>query len=284
MENSFYLRPYEETDESTIFANSEALYYDKFNEFSKNTIRITIVNGNIVGWLHLTIPQSSLYSGFLFIYVFPEYRRKGIGTRIYREAEALLNPVECNWWSSYPESEAADRFVMSVGFDYTNTNSYMVHNGKEIPASTEGIRPGRLDDYPQAPDIWSHEYANMHIRIGMPYEKHQLNEEERKAEYNQFVMDLKNSFVMEEGGKIIGYGTLFDNNSGIDSVAVDRAFSGHGYGTRLAAFLTNECISRGNSSPCLYCESGNSDAMHIYQKLGYVEVSRETVTIKNQKR
>ena len=67
----------------------------------------------------------------------------------------------------------------------------------------------------------------------------------------------------------------------IGSVAIDRSYAGQGYGTRLTAFLTNECIRRGNNSPCLYCESGNEDAIHVYKKLGYVEISRESVAIKN---
>lgn len=126
------LRDYQETDESVIVGITEPTYYDKFKEFTKQTISIAMVDGAPVGWLHLTIPGNSLYSGFLFIYVAPEHRKKGIGTWIYREAETRLKPIGCNWWSSYPESTVADEFVMSVGFDYTNTNSYMVHDEKYI--------------------------------------------------------------------------------------------------------------------------------------------------------
>lgn len=148
-------------------------------------------------------------------------------------------------------------------------------------ASVEGIRQCRIDDYPTAPDIWSREYADMHIRIGLPYKRHELTEEERKEGYDEFIRAISDSYVLEIDGKIIGFGTLFSDNSGIGAVAVDRAYAGHGYGTRLSAFLTNECIRRGNKAPCLYCESGNDDAMHVYQKIGYVEVSRETVTLKS---
>ena len=148
--------------------------------------------------------------------------------------------------------------------------------------SDDGIRQCRADDYPAAPDLWSREYADMHKRIGLPFERHELTEAERKQEYDQFVQNLRNSFVIESDGKIIGFGTLFDDNSGIGSVAVDRGYAGRGYGTKLTAFLTNECIMRGNNAPCLYCESGNDDAMHIYRKIGYTEESRETVAIKNR--
>ncbi|MBD5459510.1 MAG: GNAT family N-acetyltransferase, partial [Lachnospiraceae bacterium] len=78
-----------------------------------------------------------------------------------------------------------------------------------------------------------------------------------------------------------GIGSLFDDHSGIGSIAVDSAYSGRGYGTRLAIFLTNECMRRGCPRPCIYCENGNDNAMHIYKKIGYVEQNRETVAIKN---
>lgn len=77
-------------------------------------------------------------------------------------------------------------------------------------------------------------------------------------------------------------GSLFSDHSGIGALAVDRAYSGNGYGTRLAAFLTNECISRGTKAPLPCCETGNENAMHVYQKIGYTEQSRESVAVKNK--
>ena len=77
-------------------------------------------------------------------------------------------------------------------------------------------------------------------------------------------------------------GSLFGDHSGIGSIAVDQAYTGRGYGTRLAAFLTNECIKRGNPKPLLYCEAGNENAMHVYQKIGYAEQGRESVAVKNR--
>ena len=85
------------------------------------------------------------------------------------QARCILGLCSCIW-SSYPESEAADRFALAVGFDYTNTNSYLVHDGRNVPLCADGIRPCRIEDYPTAPDLWSREYAAMHRRLGLPYE------------------------------------------------------------------------------------------------------------------
>lgn len=174
--------------------------------------------GTAAGWIHLSLPESSLYSGFVFIYINPKRRRKGIGTYANKQAEKRLKVIGCNWWSSYPESETADKFAMSVGFDYTNTNSCLVHDGNGIAASAKGIRVCRLEDYPTALDIWSREYAAMHIRIGLSYEKKELSPAERKEEYESFCENLSNYFVLEVDQKIVGMGSLFGDHSGIGSI------------------------------------------------------------------
>ena len=275
------LRDYSENDNAFIEKTTEPFYLDKFKEFEGEEIKIILLGKTAVGWAHVHMPGSSLYSGFIFIYIIPEYRRKGIGTWVYRQAEAEWIPIGCDWWTSYPASEGADRFSLAVGFDYTNTNLYMEHSGVPYVASTDGIRQCRPDDFSAVVEIWTREYADMHRRIGLPYETHEVTEEEQKESREDFLSNLRNKYVIEADGKIVGQGGIFRDNSGIGSLAVDRAYAGHGYGTRLAAFLTNEIIRRGNKHPCLYCELGNDDALHVYRKIGYREVSRETVAVKN---
>lgn len=275
------IKKYDESSKDTVKTITEHNYYKLFQNFTDNTINLIFKNDILAGWIHLNLPDIPLYSGFVFVYVAPEHRRKGVGTYAYRQAESRLKSIGCNWWSSYPESEAADRFAISVGFDYTNTNSCLVHNGRMVSICTDGVRICQVEDYPTAPDIWSNEYAAMHIRIGLPYKKKILSADEREQEFNNFCKNINNHFVIEIENRIIGIGSLFDDNSGIGSLAVDSAHSGNGYGTKLAAFLTNECIKRGCPNPCIYCETGNDNAIHIYKKIGYVEQSRESVAIKN---
>ena len=275
------LKKYSGNDKNKVSAITEESYYSIFQTYAEDTLSLIYEDDILVGWVHLWLPAVIMHSGFVFIYIASEYRRKGIGTCVYRQVEEKLKAVGCNWWSSYPESEAADRFAISVGFDYTNTNSYLVYDGREIEASTDGIRTCCIEDYPTAPNIWSKEYADMHLRLGLPYKQRELTADEEKEGYDYFCKNLNNQFVIEAEGKIVGTGTLFDDNSGIGSLAVDSAYVGKGYGTRLAKYLTVQCIERGCANPCLYCETGNDNAMHIYKKIGYVEQNRESVAIKN---
>lgn len=275
------VKEYKSTEKEAVLAITEPTYHNTFDGFKEETIQLIYLQDTLVGWIHLHIPEIFIHSGFVFVYVKPEYRRQGIGTYAYRQAEIKLKEFGGNWWSSYPELEAADRFAMHVGFDYTNTNSYLVHDGRNLTMDETGIRQAKSEDYPTAPDIWGKEYAAMHKRLGLPFEQKKMTEEERKEDFKIFLQMLNLYFVMEVDGIIVGMGTLFDDDSGIGGLAVDEAYAGKGYGTRIAAFLTNECIRRGCPNPCLYCETGNDNAMHIYKKIGYVEKSRESVAVKS---
>lgn len=279
--DTIIFKEYKSTEKNIVKAITEPTYHNTFDGFKEETIQLIYKQDTLVGWIHLHIPEVFIHSGFVFVYVKPEYRRQGIGTYAYRQAEIKLKEFGGNWWSSYPELEAADRFAMHVGFDYTNTNSYLVHDGRNLAMDETGIRQAKSEDYPTAPDIWGKEYAAMHKRLGLPFEQKEMTEEERKEDFKIFLQMLNLYFVMEVDGIIVGMGTLFDDDSGIGSLAVDEAYAGKGYGTRIAAFLTNECIRRGCHNPCLYCETGNDNAMHIYKKIGYVEKSRESVAVKN---
>lgn len=279
--DTIIFKEYKSTEKNIVKAITETTYHNTFDGFKEETIQLIYKQDTLVGWIHLHIPEVFIHSGFVFVYVKPEYRRQGIGTYAYRQAEIKLKEFGGNWWSSYPELEAADRFAMHVGFDYTNTNSYLVYDGRSLTVDETGIRLAKSEDYPTAPDIWGKEYAAMHKRLGLPFEQKEMTEEERKEDFKIFLQMLNLYFVMEVDGIIVGMGTLFDDDSGIGGLAVDEAYAGKGYGTRIAAFLTNECIRRGCPNPCLYCETGNDNAMHIYKKIGYVEKSRESVAVKN---
>ena len=279
--DTIIFKEYKSTEKNIVKAITEPTYHNTFDGFKEETIQLIYKQDTLVGWIHLHIPEVFIHSGFVFVYVKPEYRRQGIGTYAYRKAEIKLKEFGGNWWSSYPELEAADRFAMHVGFDYTNTNSYLVHDGRSLTVDETGIRQAKSEDYPTAPDIWGKEYAAMHKRLGLPFEQKEMTKEERKEDFKIFLQMLNLYFVMEVDGIIVGMGTLFDDDSGIGGLAVDEAYAGKGYGTRIAAFLTNECIRRGCPNPCLYCETGNDNAMHIYKKIGYVEKSRESVAVKN---
>ena len=276
---SIIIKNYESATIPYVIQITEPQYHERFNNTAPHQIKLIFNNNTLIGWVRVKIPPNSLYSGFVFIYITPSYRRKGIGSYVYKEIEKTFLSIGCDWWSSYPEYEGANAFALAVGFDYTNTNHELEHNGKVSSITSEGIRQCCLSDYSEVQKLWSTEYYRMHILLGLPFRQKELTDEERQESYNDFCHNIDNYFVLEADGRIVAMGCLFSNNSGIGSLAVNHEFSGKGYGTRLASFLTNKCIQRGNPHPVLSCEGKNENALHIYQKIGYSIKRTECVAL-----
>ncbi len=258
----------------------------KFDEYAGEPEKLFALeaDGVPVGWMYLHIPDESKYSAFVYIYVIPEHRRRGIGRETYREAARRIRLSGCDWWSSYPPSETADAFCQSVGFTYTNTNHLLVWHGSasQLACSADGIRPIEARDIPEGPAIWSREYARMHRALGIPYDEVRQTPAQIEADRREIAEHPErwsNVYLMEIDGHLAAYGALFSDGDGVGGVAVDLARRGRGLGTRMTAFLTRECIRRGHAHPILYCEAGNVDALHVYEKLGYRIESSETVAV-----
>ena len=269
-------------DKAMLTEITEPSYHAVLADFSIEKLYIAFSDAVPVGWLYLRIPDNPRDESFLFVYVIPDRRKMGIGAELFRYAETHMTGCTGGWWTSYPEYAEADRFAMQMGADYTNTNSYMVYRGGCPDLPEVGIRLYREEtDFPAGPEIWSREYAAMHIRLGLPWEMPGEKSEAELQEIRELYRELAtHTYIIEENGNIAGIGGLFEHGGGIGMLAVDSKFTGKGYGTRLAAYLTKESIRRGCEHPHLYCEAGNDNAMHIYRKIGYVEENRETVAIK----
>ena len=87
-----YIKQYELDNHDDIINITEPMYHTIFEEFSPKSIKIILQNNVPVGWFYFKIPESSLYYGFVFVYVSPVHRRKGIGSFVYKEIEKKFNP------------------------------------------------------------------------------------------------------------------------------------------------------------------------------------------------
>lgn len=294
---------------SELDSITDLVYREKLcsltNEYENGKIFAVYENGCLYGWCFLFIPDSLQGSCFVFVYVNSFYRRHGYGTAIYLWAEEKMKTSGHNWWSSYPADDGADAFALAVGFDYTSPNSFMVYEGAislgaqynlispisiTDTSDTEMsyfkvsdrilIRPYKDRDYPEAADIWTNEYTKMHRDLGLPWNDPIKSEKDRVAERAHYLCNQNLYFVVEKDGQTAGIGGLFDDISGIGMLAIDSKFQGQGLGTVLTKFLIREAIRLGNSKPCIYCETNNTAAFHVYEKAGFVEKIRESTAIK----
>jgi predicted GNAT family acetyltransferase len=152
----------------------------------------------------------------------------------------------------------------------------MKYAGELIPESKYNIRKYKDEDYMRFAEIWICGMNELHKRIGLPVDEATEPNEDYREHYKN---SADNHFVIEDEGLIAGVGGIDGNMIG--SLAVDTNLYNHGYGTALAIFLTNEILKRGNNEAYLHCETGNDNAFHVYEKIGYRKLYKVYWSVKN---
>jgi ribosomal protein S18 acetylase RimI-like enzyme len=238
---------------------------------TENTDELTVAeyNGVAAGYLWLSIARGNCQA---FIFVSPEYRRRKIGTALCSEAVRLCREAgENEMWCMGYEYETGKNFADSVGCYYITSSIRMKYTGGMLPERGifENIRKCREEDYQVCTYLWDKGYYEMQLRIGNPGAK--MREPDNDDKQN-FAKDIDSSYVIEENGRIVAYGVI--SGDSIGALAVDTELSNKGYGSALAAFMTNEILRRGssnNGNAYLWCETENANARRIYEKIGYKE-------------
>lgn len=268
------IRNYMKQDETSIVNMTSGKYSDELKGYSREKIMIAEYEGIVGGYSYVSSGAVGYF--FVFVYVAPEYRRRNVGTKLYLEAEKRCLKAECNEiFTTYYEKDGTEKFVKKLGATYTTSSHIMKYSGGLISEKEMTIRQYKDEDYLRFHYIWSYGSHEMHKRIGLPVKEPFKMEEIYREQYHN---DRDNLYVLERDGQIIGVGGILGNSIGC--LAVDIHYNNHGYGTALAAYLTNQIIQRGNNEVYVTCEIGNDNALHIYEKIGYKKLYREYWAIK----
>ncbi|MCS7262146.1 MAG: ribosomal protein S18-alanine N-acetyltransferase [Aquificaceae bacterium] len=96
----------------------------------------------------------------------------------------------------------------------------------------------------------------------------------RKAFEREFELKHSHKFVIEEGGKVVGYAVVwkFSEEVSLMSIAVGRDHWGKGYGKRLMTFLVEHFRDQAKRF-FLDVRRSNVRAIRLYQSLGFRIVS-----------
>ncbi|MDR1464833.1 MAG: GNAT family N-acetyltransferase [Oscillospiraceae bacterium] len=261
------IRPYAETDEIFLCQMTRDAHED-FRNCRRKTLLLALWDGVPAGYLDARIAPNNCQ---IRVFVAAAFRRRGIGSALVREAERTCRAAgESVWWGYYYDRAAAGAFAETLRPDYTSSTAYMTYGGELLPENClRTIRPYMPDDFLSCYWIWCNGHAELNRRLGFPAHLCQVHEptEDIRREYDEDL--IGGSFVTEAAGRVVGFGHIDDECLG--SLAVDAAFRGQGFGSALAVHLTNEILRRGFPEAALYCEVGNDDARHIYEKIGYRE-------------
>lgn len=265
------LRKYTDSDETVLkkyFANGDNRHYVKdIDDWSRNKFTVAEYNGVVAGYLLASIAAGNCQA---FIYVSPEYRRNRIGTALCHEAEKLCREKsEEEMWGYYYDLELVKGFVDKLGFYFTTSNIEAEYTGGIIPEQKRDMirncKECTKEDYFRCQYIWNNGMHEMRLRVGYPDSKMTETTEEG---FQNFI-ESDDNYILEDGGKIVGYGVITGNEIGL--LGVDTEEFNKGYGTALAIFVTNEILRRGHKIVHSGYEAKNANSRHVHQKIGYTE-------------
>ncbi len=255
------IRKYTSEDESALLRMSEGKYLEDYANYSRDKLTVAEYSGNAVGYCYIS-EGGDADSFYVLVYVSHEHRRRGIGTALYQAAEAQCQSAGCKQIYSNYYDQAVNEFVKHFNVSYTTSSDILKYSGSLLPEGEFNIRRYKDADYSRYHYLWSYEVHEMHKRIGLPVEEFKGIDDTNRSDYSE-----NDTFILEAGGEIIGGGGI--SGDSIGHLAVDANASNRGYGTAIATFLTNEILRRGNKCAYLTCETGNANALHIYEKIGY---------------
>ena len=261
------LRNYTDNDKIIIKNMVKGSHCEEYLDDNRFThITIAEYDNAVAGFLYTAIYYGQAR---IFVFVSPEYRRRGIGTTLYNKAENEAREAGCaDVWSTYYSRDDGDGFVDKIGYNQIKGNDFMKYDGGLLPEKDFLIREYKDDDFDRYAYINSRAWHELRIRTGDPESKIiEPTENER-----QEMRDAENCYVLEDGGRIVAYGSFDSDADGeyhINAICVDVELYNRGYGRAMTIFLTNEILRRGKSAAYLSFEHGNYNAKHIYESIGY---------------
>ncbi len=130
------------------------------------------------------------------------------------------------------------------------------------------IRIARHHDAPVVRDVVDAAYTHYTARIGkLPGPM--LDDYARRIADGQ-------TWVMEDGGRIVGVLVLEETQSGflLDNVAVSPGCQGKGHGRALVEFAEAEARRRGYDAIHLYTHALMAENIALYHRIGFIETHR----------
>ena len=209
--------------------------------------------------------------GFLYVYIFPEFRGKGFGTKAARESEAQMQ-AEPQWkiTTAYDNgSESARRFAEKCGFRKTFASAIMKYQGGKFEEEVLPVRKYKDEDFVAAFTMEDEAFHRMRLATEwFPDSKLSEPSEEMRKFYAD---NAEDEYVYLQGDEIVGFAQI--DGAELSSVSIKVSRQGEGLGKRFTKYLVNRILEKDAGEPFLYCVVGNNKARKLYEALGFQEIS-----------
>ena len=207
---------------------------------------------------------------WVYVYIFPIYRRKGYGFQAIKAIEKGLkaSPLKSIETTYDMNNRVASSFAKKCGYYLSWASSHMSYKGNKFDIANLPIRNYEESDFDNVYYFVDEAFHNMRLSTGwFPDSKlEEPNEESRKW----YADSKKDTFLYVIDNEIVGCVNLEEGE--INVIAIKTSEQGKGYGRLLTKFATNVLIDRGYKEPSLWCVVNNKKARNLYDSLGYKEV------------
>ena len=210
--------------------------------------------------------------GFLYVYIFPEFRGKGFGTKAARESEAKMR-AENRWkiTTAYAShGEAARKLAESCGFKKTFASAIMKYEGGRFEEKALPVRKYQDEDFVAAFTLEDEAFHKMRLETGC-FPDSTLSEPSDDMR-NFYAENAEGEYVYLQGDEIVGFAQI--DGAELSSVSIKLSHQGKGLGKEFTKFLVNRILEKEQGEPFLYCVVGNDKARRLYESLGFREISR----------
>jgi len=264
--------------------------YDKANKFLdledadveflsalkvKNSNLYTIFNDDkLVGVAQVSEGKKA----FVYIFIDPKSRCKGIGSEVLNLCEAKLGNGETEQIvTTYKvDNDDAKAFANNFGYKRKFSSTHMEYTGLPFDIPELSIRGYRDEDYKSAHKMYAIAFHEMRVSVGDFPESIIQQPSDKMREYWTRTADERLIYVKDE--EIVGY--AHSAGSEISSISVKATNQGQGIGRNFMKYLCNKILAEGNQSVALSCVVGNG-AKKLYESLGFKELYTADYSIKS---
>ena len=256
-------------DISAYLKKIDRSYEDFYNEAAENVDELFGISydDKIVGLAYIDDDVKA----FIYLYIFDEYRRRGLGYAALVAAESSLkSAVKGILTEYYGNHDVARHFAEKCGYKKKFSSAKMKYEGEAFEEQDLPVRKYRDEDYPEAFAMYAEAFHVMRLSTGCfpDSEIRQPNDEERKY----WAEHADEQYVYLCGDEIVGHARIDDNE--IDILSIKISHQGKGLGRKFLKFLINRILEKNVGAPVLWCVVGNVKARRLYESLGFKEILR----------
>lgn len=226
-------------------------------------------DGEVLGFVVLTIYNEKLKNAEMFLYVAESYRRNGIGQKLYSKVLEYCNKEKLNCICTDIRIEKINtgEFLTSRGFEKRFSFTEMEYEGGKVESDLQVVSYEEKY-YEIYKNAFEDAFFDMRKALEMkPYRDCYKPEELMKRK--------DDIFLLLDNEDIIGAVILADNE--VDEFFINEKYQGQGYGRKLLNFSINYYQKRNAEKIFLGVADWNVRGANLYESCGFNRARRYEV-------